>query len=227
MKRDRENDTDPGLGPPVPTRGDTLVDLPRRRQEMRYGTDPGIPVSDSDRDLLRNLVSADRRRSNEAPNRLFESVLDSMDAPSDSPRTPVPTPISVAGPRTQARSLERTGKWLVALVGGLVVIIAVALVLRDSSTAQTREHSLGVKSVFLASRPPPTDTTAPMPPATATTTAVQPVAPVVAAPVRTAPSAPSSAPLVASPRPTARVTPAATGAPEPSLPQRLGGLVHP
>lgn len=221
MKRDRENDTDPGLGPPVPTRGDTLVDLPRRRQEMRYGTDPGIPVSDSDRDLLRNLVSADRRRSAEAPNRLFESVLDSMDAPSDSPRTPVTTPISVAGPRTQARSLERSAKWLVALVGGLVVIIGLALVLRESSTAQTREHSLGVKSVFLASRPPATDTTAPMPQPTAT--AVQPVATVSTAPVRTAPSAP----VVASPRPTARATPGATGAPEPSLPQRLGGLVHP
>ncbi len=222
MKRDRENDTDPGLGPPVPTRGDTLVDLPRRRQEMRYGTDPGIPVSDSDRDLLRNLVSADRRRSNEAPNRLFESVLDSLETPADTARTPVPTPISVAGPRTQSRIFERSAKWLVVLVGGLVVVMAVALVLRDSGSAQSRTIPLSAKSVFLGSRPPPPDRTAPV---VSTAATAQPLAS-ASSPVRPAPTSAPSASVATPSRPNVKGAPTAPE-PEPSVKPRLEGLRHP
>ncbi len=222
MKRDRENDTDPGLGPPAATRGDTLVDLPRRRQEMRYGTDPGIPVSDSDRDLLRNLVSADRRRSNEAPNRLFESVLDSLEAPADTARTPVPTPISVAGPRTQIRFFERSAKWLVAVVGGLVVVMVVALVLRESGSAQSRTTPLSAKSVFLGSRQPPPDRTALV---VSTAANVPPIA-TASSPTRPAPSPPPSASIAAPSRPIVKGSPTAPE-PEPSVKPRLEGLRHP
>lgn len=217
MKRDRET-TDPGLGPATTARGDTLVDLPRRRQEMRYDTDPGIdiPVSDADRALLRNLVEADRRRSNEPPSRLFENAFADIKE-REAPALPSAAPFSV-GPRSMTeRIIRRSGRWLIAIVGALVVFIAAALVLRDPDVGQNRYQSMAAKSVYLGARPPPSAPASVTPPATA----VQ--APSAPGPV---PSAPTSA--APSSRPIVKGAPSAAPAPEPSSNKpRLEGLRHP